>query len=219
MSSVYTPDPSNNPASITLFDDGEDKPIATVNVALEGIADKVAHANWPETSNAKKYPLATRSITRMCMGAPMVDDFTKWLGSSPFLNCLVVTKQDIYFPVQLPDGATWVQAFAYFLGAAGHAAFPAGKPATMPVMRAVRFDPSTGTLGVIASVTDPSASVAVYEAIHALTIVGMAEVVDATAKNYFIKVETEGGLLGLAGDQIYGVQVVYSVSEQDPGAA
>ncbi len=219
MPSTYTPDPSNNPATITLPSDGDPKGAASVNTPFEGLADKVAHANWPETNSAKMYPLATRSVTRMCMGAPMVDDFTKWLGSSPFLNCLVVTKQDIYFPVQLPDGATWVQAFAYFQGATGHAAFPAGKPATMPVMRACRFDPATGTIGVIASVTDPSASVAVYEAIHALTIVGMAEVVTAATKNYFIKVETEGGLLGLAGDQIYGVQVVYSVSEQDPGAA
>ncbi len=219
MSSVYTPNAANNPASITIPSDGDPKAAASVNVALEGLADKVSHANWPETNIAKQYPLANRSISRVCVGAPMVDDFTKWLGTSPFLNCLVATKQDLYFPVQLPNGSTWVEAHAIFLGAAGHAAFPGGAPATMPVMRAVRFNPLTATIGVIASHTDASASAAVFQAIHALSIVGMAEVVDTTTYNYFIKIETEGGAGGIAGDQVYGAQVVYSVSEQDPGAA
>ncbi len=219
MSTVYSPNPANNPASITLASDGEDKPVATVNVGLEGLADKVAHANWPETSGAKQYPLFSRSVIRVSAGAPMVDDFTKWLGSSPFLNCLVNTKQDLYFPVHLPNGSTWTQAFAYFLGAAGHAAFPGGKPATLPVMRAVRFNPLTATIGVIASVTHPAASLGQFEAIYALPLTGMTEVVDATTYNYFIKVETEGGANAIAGDQVYGAQVVFTVTEQDPGAA
>ena len=219
MPHTYTPVPSNNPATITLPDDGDAESAASVNTPFGSLADKVAHANWPETDATKKYPLSLRTITRTCPGSFMVDDFTKWLGSSPFTNCTVATKQDAYIPVPLPNGSTWTSAFAGFVGAAGHAAFPGGKPATMPVMRAVKFNPNTGALTVIASVTDPSASAAVYEAAHSLTIVGMTEVIDTNTFNYFIKIETEGGANGIAGDQVYGGQIIYTVTEQDPGAA
>ena len=49
MATTYSGDETNNPASITIPSDGDDADVSSVNVALEGLMDKVEHALTGDT--------------------------------------------------------------------------------------------------------------------------------------------------------------------------
>lgn len=91
---------------------------------------------------------------------------------------------------------------------AGHAAFPGGKPATMPTLTLLRQDPglSSGPT-VVATFVDASASAGVYEAIHDLSITGLSETFTHDGgQRHYLMVAGEGGANNIPGLAVLNVR-------------
>lgn len=220
MSSVYTPNPANNPAAITLASDGDLKPIASVNVGLEGLADKVSHANWPETDASKSYPLLSQTIVRVQsgpwygdVGAAVSDIFS---GGFTFTDHTGLNVNQI---LNLPDGATLKGITITAQGAGGHANLPAF-PTDVAI---VRVDMATGTPTLLTGTrTDPSANVPAYQAVHQFTCpatLNMTEVIDNTLYRYFAEFESERGSDSANGYKVKAISATLVVTKQDKGAS
>ncbi|MBA3844794.1 MAG: hypothetical protein H0X39_19620 [Actinobacteria bacterium] len=216
MSSTYTPNPANNPASITRASDGDPKPIASVNIGLEGIADKVANTQWPGTDGTKRYPYASRSPVVQVSCSPYPDSAASWTmgGTSGFRVFSLVTYQaTMQYPISPPDGSTIQTLTAIVRGVAGHVALPA----TRPNVALVVYDSQTGATAAYSAGTDAPANVAAYEVAHSFMRTALGVVVDRSRYSYSIAVGSEGGANALAGMAIYGVSYVADITSQDPG--
>jgi hypothetical protein len=95
---------------------------------------------------------------------------------------------------------------AYAQAAGGHGALPA----TAPAFQLWRSVPSTNTLTQISiTASDPSASVAAYEAIHNWTLGPLTETIDAT-RQYFLVVTGETGASSVLGYKFTGIAITIS---------
>lgn len=215
---IYVPNPANNPTSFTMAVDGDDKPTASVRVAMEGIADKVANAQWPGTDATKKYPLLSRTLTRskaVFIGLVAAD----WTISNTGALTNVNTGGQAVIPLDLPDGAV-LDGFQIWIDPSnGHAG---GGPATAPICELKRIALSTGTVSVLANPSDPTiaTSLAAYEARHSFGITtGQNETIDVATYRYCLVFTPERGANNLAGTVLDGATVKVIVTAQDPGAA
>ncbi len=219
MSETYTPNPANNPSAYTAPVDGDLKPVASVRVMLEGLADKAAHLDWPESDATKKYPLASRLLTRTVRAAfvPSVPaNWTSLLGGAMVQTGGTPTVSGGFQILDLPDGAVLSELRIYIDPIGGHGALPA----TMPKVQVFRWVPATGVSTSLVSQTDPSASVVAYEALHVITAtLGTTETIDNVNNVYAVVFDSEGGANSLNGLQVEGSRAVYTVTSQDPGAA
>lgn len=224
MSEVYTPVPSNNPASVTIPEDGDDKPVASILVAVEGIADKVAHANWPEQDDTKTYPLKSRSFGRVMRGVatPSVTaGAPDWAVQNGF-NCAIFKQVTLsstavlYQPLDLPDGCTLTQVAVFLLGLPGHGSLPA----VMPAIRLYKLNYSTGALTQIGITTNDPSNLAGYEVYHSVTVGGgVNELIDNTTYRYVVGIVGESGANSIAGLSYVVTQCALTVTHQDPGAS
>jgi hypothetical protein len=224
MPSTYTPNPTNNPASITIPSDGDDAIAASADGAFKDLADRSAHSQQPATDNTVRYPLATRTSARWTSNPPVsksrsaVLDWelieTSGLVAMAQVN---ITDADsaVIFYLDLPDQAEVNDVQVQVTGTGGHGAFPiAGFH--LPVLSFVEFDPVTQFTNVVGATTDPSATAAAYQASHAIEITGLTTTVDRGNKIYYLVLYGEYGTGAIAGLAAWGGWAQKSISNMDP---
>lgn len=222
--SDYTADPSNNPSVFDLPDDGDVKPVSSINPTLEALADKAAHAVWPETNNTKTYPLASRSIGRVMRGvgvASVTGGAPDWavqngFNGAIFLQVTLSTTAVVYQPLDLPDGCTLTAVIVWLQGSAGHD----GIPAQLPRVRLYKLNITTGALTQIGITTTDPSNLAAYETYHFVSIGGgISEVIDNSTYRYVVGIVGESGAHSQAGLEYVGTSCSMTVTKQDPGAS
>jgi hypothetical protein len=131
-------------------------------------------------------------------------------GGFSWAQTNVASPRVILFPVPIPPKAT-IKAFSARLrGNVGAGTLHAGLPGTMPVLSLVR-SPSDGSAFVtVDSVTDTSASAAVYDAAHTLSkTIASPHAVQAT-QAYYLRLAGEGGANAAADHLgVFGLTVTY----------
>jgi hypothetical protein len=214
--SDYTADPTNNPTTYELPDDGDLKPVSSVNPTLEGLADAVAHANWPEADATKKYPLASRSIVRVQGRLPVVDAAASWtyVKNPGAFDCQVNTAAELYHELDLPDGANLTMVQCWVKGAP----LDAGLPATMPTINIFKIDITANSTTNVGSGTDASPSLAAYQGFHAV-LATVGTIIDKTKYRYIAVFTSEAGAGANAGLRYFGCRCFITVTSQDPGGA
>lgn len=110
-------------------------------------------------------------------------------------------------PLDVPVGSVITDFNGRLNGAAG------GLPGTLPTLSLVWHDVTSDTLTTIASATDPSASMAAYNAAHSVSLTGMSETVSST-RRYYAKLTGEAGIFSGAGLQFIGLRVGLTITEQ-----
>lgn len=116
-----------------------------------------------------------------------------WAVSNMVWTNLIVGRV-IAIPLDLPHGAT-LTGLSVWLGVTGHANLPANMPSIQ-----VKKKTAGGTVTNIgASTVDPSALVATYNAVHAIAISGLSEVIDLSTYRYTVELTAESGTNSSAG--------------------
>lgn len=214
--SDYTPVPSNIATAYDLPDDGDNKPVSSVNPTLEGLADGVAHCNWPEQDTTKKYPLASRDLGRMQRSARWQPN---WLPTgSQFEQQTPPTNQFIDYILEVPDGSTLIGLLIGVKGGSGHGALPG--PGNKIAFGLSRLDGETSTnVSLVSLQDDSSPNVAAFEIFHLENVTVAGEVINNTRYLYTVQIVGEVGANAQPGGRIYGVQAIFTTTSQDPGAA
>lgn len=179
------------------------------------------------TGAASRYQLASRSITRVNKSAWqfLAGDWAETVTTSaglPTNLTLVnlVAGGRVWCPLDIPNYNTLDSVVLTVRGAQGHAAFPGGAPAgTVPTLYVLRTI-DTGAVGtILGSTTDSFAVQATYEAIHTLTVSGLAATIDQTQYKYWAVFLPESGAGSVAdatnGTRIYNLKWTCSVTSMD----
>lgn len=222
MSSVYTPDDTNNPADYTMPDDGDNEDVASVRVSLEGLADKIAYTQ-------KNYPLDTTFSTFRVQPynlTPVGADNEVPISLQWFSNNGLWLQGDISFtvglsidcPLELPNGSVLTGVTVYLNGKflTGHT----NLPANMPQIRVFKHAIATGAITALSALTtDSSGFVVDYDAPHAVVASVASEVISTDIYRYSVRVVGEHGTDSVPGLNILGIGASYSVTALDKGAA
>lgn len=221
MSTIYTGDPSNNPTSLTMPADGDIKPVASVRVSLEGLADGLAHAQWPATNNAKTYPLASRVIVRHQRITPIsqldgsFEPVWRPAIDGTFVQSSVASAYKIIQPLELPHGVSLSNVEVYI----NPATHPTNLPGTPPTISLHKFRAVNAANATIQTQADSSVSVAIYNPLHGIPFSSLSEIVDAVGYRYYVAISGETGSDSVAGLVYLGCLATWLTTEQDPGAA
>ena len=126
-------------------------------------------------------------------------------GAAALHQNSAATAWGVWVELPQPRAGTLTALAAILLGDPGT---HAGLPGTMPTLTLFRQS-GTGAPVSVATVTDTSASVAVYEAVHLLSLTGISETLDTTSPTrYYAYITGEAGAnsqLNLALVSLYGV--------------
>lgn len=216
MATTYAGVSSNPWTDPVLPDDGDDEDAASVDVALEVLADRTAYLK------ALRHPATLESKIQK---HPQYD-WSRWDQSQAtpagLLEFTAHTTQShtnrVVYDVVAPSGCTITGAFMKVRGAPGHGAFPGGKPAKMPKIELwKRNGGSGGTL--VGSATDGSGSAGAFEANHNVNF-ACSEVLDNGAPSGVqmqIFVYPEADTNAQNGFVICEVWVTYDQTNLDPG--
>lgn len=121
------------------------------------------------------------------------------------------TPRRTWYIAPPPDGVTITGCTMYFVGGAGHAAFPGGKPAgSMPFFDLLVEDMTLATDVDSNSAIDASATAGAFEAIHAVSFTGWTHVFDATKERIRIRFTSEYGVGSIIGCQVVGYVLTYT---------
>lgn len=199
MSHVYTPSTSNDPASYTMPDDGDDYDASSVNVPLEGIADKV-HRLQSLISG-----VGVSNITVPIIHAKDVAATPRWLfdgfaggGNYAWRQTNITDGGILIF--DFPPGYVGLRCTSVnvYLEGNGGGSNHANVPANFPTAALMYQDFITegSTPQTVASATDSAASAAAYDTVHALSI-GVNHTINAQ-RVYWIRVIGESGANSVA---------------------
>jgi hypothetical protein len=197
-----------------------DSPTWTTPVPLIDDGDPLSNAEFLATAQA----LANRTayLATLVAGAgankqfsvrldPIINSssaFTLTLSSQHFWYEHTVASGvgALYFPLEfLPAGIKLVSATMRYAGAREALGAHGTLPATMPLIAVHYQDDLNDTQ--IASQSDPSGSVAVYDLVHDVTVVCNHTIV-GPPRNYYIRIAGEnGGTLGTASPALYNVSI------------
>jgi len=164
-----------------------------------------------------KLNYTSRSVVRMQSLNPQARaaDWTWALGATGVVwqnaNAAAASKMQAQL-AQIAHNSVVTGIRAFYKGAAGHV----GLPASMPKFTVYRVDSSNTYTGVAGTTTDPSATVAAFQAAHSITLSvgGGSFTADLTQYNYVMVVEPESGMNALAGAQYLGAEVTMTITEQ-----
>lgn len=154
---------------------------------------------------ALKHALPT---TRIHSGTP-VFTLTGWvatMGASTF-SYVAAGGAHILFPLDLDHQSTLQSVSIGYLPPSGHAAFPGGKPATMPNFDVIRMS-ALGVPWTIGTAIDASATAGAYEAAHTLTLSGLSESIDITTYTYWLYFQGETGANAIVGTSLFQPKTV-----------
>jgi len=134
---------------------------------------------------ARAIPFQHHAVSFVSSGSP------SWLwGGSLWVQSVAFSAFDgLYWPLPAKPGMTSVSVSIDLIGAAGHASLPA----SMPRLHVERVGvTSVGVASVVSTVTDTSANVAAYQALHTLTCPTVASI-DVFNYRYFVVLYGEFG--------------------------
>jgi hypothetical protein len=122
----------------------------------------------------------------------------------------VASPRVILFSIPVPPKAT-IKAFAARLrGNVGIGTLHAGLPGTMPVLSLVRSPSDGGAFVTVDSVTDASASAAIYDAAHTLSRTIASPHAILASEAYYLRFAGEGGANAVVNYLgIFGLTVTY----------
>jgi len=220
MSTTYAGDNTNYPTAITIPSDGDNKPAASVNAALEGLADRTASLERRVVLSS--FGTVVRTISEAY--------FISMDGSSPTWTStgegtkLVQASIDALGPnpnyftqlLRLPHGCTLQSLSGFLRPHAGHAFLPSLPPGFTVYKRRV----NTGAAPVlIGTGTATYADVAAYETLLEFDA-AINEVIDNSLYIYWATFIGERDVdTSVLGAIFYGFTALLSVPTLDPGAA
>lgn len=228
MANIYTPNAANNPTAYTMPQDGDVKPVASIRVALEGLADKTAHIDKPASGATDRYPLASRSVRRtqlnrwafnpaQCSNGYLLD------GSFNLLDGLIMTTlgANALMPLDLPDLCTLTAIDVVTQGAPGHAALPVTTDRFG--IELYRGQAGSGGVGIqIMTIQyDPTVGTGNYQFEHLFTVstTALSLVNDRRFDRFVVRATNEKGANAIAGLRVVEIAAIYTITSQDPGAA
>lgn len=157
------------------------------------------------TVNAANFLFSSSvSETRVLGFTPIADggwSFTGniWLNTNPAFNW--------YARIQLPHGVTLNSLSVRIDPAGGHVGLPAIMPQlTFKARSAATFAAAISDIVAV----DTSANVAAYQANHLITMSSINHVVDASANQYIIVFDSEGGANSLSGLEMLGITATWT---------
>jgi len=222
MSTTFTPTGAGPYAgSYTEPDDGDPPDAAAWNVMMEGIAENVAFMEAALGASS----IVGVTFTRTQQTTPIVStaEAANWtidLVGTYTAATAAGTGATLYWPLDLPHGAVLGTVSVKLRGAIGHAAFPGGKPGSMPTIQVLYVDLVGGGANIGAAAIDSSSTAGAFESFHSVTTAALAHTVSRTARRYYVSVQTEyGGGGAIAGDVITGVVCTYTMPSGIDGAA
>src|SRR5271166_258401 len=109
-----------------------------------------------------------------------------------------IANNEAAWTIDLPVNSTITEVHAWLKGVS-----VVTLPAPLPSLRFAQFVPSTGTLSVIASQTDTSASAGAFETQHSIDITGLSTVVNEALSAYQVFLTTGLNANGLV--NMYGI--------------
>lgn len=213
MGTPYTPDPTNDPASITMPVGSDLKNVSTVRVPLEALADKIA-------ATQKHLAIAGTDHYEIDWHSDYVDKFAKGYQGTPltygWLQTNVTGTGYVWLEVGNDLKYYEFQSVLVYVRAAGHGALPA----TLPQITLYKWaDPNgdgdlvalnTPLAGVPDTGADVSPNQPAYDSAHYIRIaLGANEIIDRRVgaahryARYFLKLEGEAGANSAANSLIF----------------
>lgn len=155
-----------------------------------------------------------RSYTRTCGGAIRYDS-AKWqppaaLAAAPvtLAQAAAVTPgvyaEMVEYRADVPQSSTLFSVTVRVKGGA----LLAGLPATLPTVRVIRTDTTTGAAIVLATTTDTTVLLADYKLDHDI-VASIAVSVDRTKYEYLVYVEGDSGSGGTFGTEVSSPRMIY----------
>ena len=185
---------------------------------IQGLTNRTAYLHQPAASGSAQYPLKERNLVRFVSAVPFVSPSASWsMGSLLQWTTSVTTASYLWFPVDVPNGCLVTGFQAIVTGGAGHTA---SLPTTMPTLRFYMLD-LNGSITSYGEKIDPSADKAAFELRHPIVMSGVTAVaIDKSMYRPYLKFESESdtGSNARAGLIVHSVAVLFTVTEQDPGA-
>jgi hypothetical protein len=204
MSSPYA-GADSFPGTVAVLDDGDPPDAATWAPALEGLADRTIFLRnrLLGTEAGDEVPIS------MIAGPGSTVNFTWDSPDMQWRQDSVASAGVLWFDMStvLPKSGVLTQLELFFAGAPGHAAFPGGAPATMPKLSLWRKHAQTaGAATSLGTATDASATEAIYEGVHGLSITGLTEAISHSSDNrYYLTFEGETGANSIVGLILLGM--------------
>ncbi len=189
---------------------------------VQGLTNRTAFLHKPAASGSAQYPLKERSITRFISAAPTARPAENWSEQGTILEWTTLVASSyamqLIFPLDVPDGCT-VTAFQVIVtGGPGHTAT---LPSTMPAISFYAYDLNGGAT-ILGSATDPSATTTALEMRHPIVMYVDAPygIINKSMYRYCLKFASEfdAGSNAKPGLIFYSAAVIFTVTEQDPGA-
>lgn len=200
MSAPYAGNSALYPATIDVFDDGDNADAASIAPALEGLADRTAwftkHIYGGEAGDYFPVPLS-----------PLMNDNARfvWAATGVGLGLLQVDVTDEGFllfelPLITKLGGI-VSLTAHLVGQTGRAGLPATKP-QISLVRENNIDAATAYT-IVATQVDGSGTLGAYEGAHYISLaISPTEAIDFAAggyaKRYYVLFKGETGANSLA---------------------
>jgi len=174
---LYAGDPLLFPASYDIPDDGDAEDAASADVGLEALGDRTAYLLTAcpglTAGDSIQLPLF-HGMSDPYVGGGGGWPYPVWRRNWAGFEFSIQQASNLSTPhvamawdFQIPPKTKVVRVTAILEGAAGHAAFPGGKPGTMPSLTVCLVD-NTGVVGALEThtETDTSSTAAIYEAPH-----------------------------------------------------
>jgi len=177
----------------------------------------ISGANGLEIGGTAKLLLERRTHTRAINGQVISDIAAAdtWLPDiAGRWTSLTTNVCRLYHQLDVPNGAI-VTGYSAYIDPAAHGALPAG----MPAAALVAVDVTTGATTTLAQVIDSSATVAAFDALHAISATSLSVPMLRSSKRYFIRLESESGANAQILCVYSGTLVTYVLAAQDDGAA
>lgn len=216
MSDIYTGNSSNltppldeDEIETVLPEDGDPLDAASVRVAMEFMLDVEdylneggqpleVHDHWHRNDWEVDHTTWTYGYTGVGWGPSQITSNTQ-----------------TGLPLDLPNGCTLNSVTVYIKPAGGHG----GEP-TKPSFKVFRLNPGTGVETQLGSTSTDTTTLPSYENLHAMPAVsGLAHFVDKQTYRYYITFTGEAGGQYQNGLRIVGVNVQFTTTGRDTGAA
>lgn len=179
------------------------------NVVLEGYFE-TENMTLNSASNKIQFGSA-RSFTREIQATPFAPSgYT--INSDARIATSTTSATDMIWNIRLPNVSTITSFRVYTLPNGVHPALPA----TMPRIKLVRTELTTGSRTVYNDTADGSANVAAYETVHWFGPAGTLSIaIDNNLYRYSLVFTSEGSTNAISGALVIGALITYSVASMD----
>jgi hypothetical protein len=161
---------------------------------------------------ANSVALASRSVTRAECVCPQFDQ-TEWdARADGVVQSVAITGKALVQPITAPHGSVLTNVTVTLQPAGGHGALPA----VLPVLGVYKRSLTTGLdTALAAPVTDSSASVAAFQALHTIDSGVLAETIDRTTFRYYATMSNESGANAAVGLVYFGARRATTITRLD----